>query len=270
VKKLSITVILATIVLASAAQDSTGTSQRKTNDKKAAKRQKISNLIRQAEEGVLVYRKQSIIGIQARNNGYGLFYELGRMKTTRKTNIYRLDLTEIKNPKEAKQTSGGIAGIFSNPYIYGKINSFYQLTLGFGQQYMLGQKGNKNGVAISAVYSGGLALGFLRPYYLEIMDPNGGDNLFIKYEQDTTLFLNGDIVGGGGLGKGWGELKFKPGGFLKTALRFDYGRFNELVSGIEIGISGEFYASRIPILVKQKDKQFFFQGYIAVLFGRRK
>lgn len=277
-KKLSITVILATIVIASAAQnqprqngDSTGTSHKKTNEKKDARRQKISNLIRQAEEGVLVYRKQSIIGLQFRNNGYGLFYELGRMKTTRKTNIYRLDLTEIKHPKEEKQSSGGVAGIFNNPYIYGKINSFYQLTLGFGQQYILGQKGNKNGVAVSAVYSGGLALGLLRPYYLEVKNPNGGDNLIIKYSQkDSALFLSQDIVGGGGFGKGWSELKIKPGGFLKAALRFDYGRFNELVSGIEIGVSGEFYSSKIPIVIKQKENQFFFQGYIAILFGRRK
>lgn len=275
-KKLSITVILAMIVIASAAQDSTGTSQGKKNDKKEARRQKISNLIRQAEEGVLVYRKQSIFGVQFRTNGYGLFYELGRMKTTRKTNIYRIDLTEIKHPKEEKQSSGGVAGIFNNPYIYGKLNSFYQLTLGFGQQYILGQKGNKNGVAVSAVYSGGLVLGLLRPYYLEVKDPNGGDNLVIKYSQkDSVLFLDllpgrNGIVGGGGFGKGWGELKIKPGGFLKTALRFDYGRFNELVSGIEIGISGEFYSSKIPILFDQKENQFFFQGYIAVLFGRRK
>jgi hypothetical protein len=269
VKKLSITVILAIIVIASAAQDSTGTSQGKKNEKKEARRQKISSLIRQAEEGVLVYRKQSIFGVQFRTNGYGLFYELGRMKTYRKTNIYRIDLTEIKHPKEEKQNSGGI--VFNNPYIYGKINSFYQLSLGFGQQYMLGQKGNKNGVAISAVYSGGLALGFLRPYYLEVPDPNGGENIFIKYSQkDSVLFLSQNIVGGGGISKGWNELKIKPGGFLKAALRFDYGRFNELVSGLEIGISGEFYASKIPIVIKQKENQFFFQAYLAVLFGKRK
>jgi hypothetical protein len=281
VKKLSITVILVTIVIASVAQsqprqngDSTGTSHGKSNDKKEARRQKISNLIRQAEEGVLVYRKQTILGLQLRNNGYGGFYEMGRMKTNRKTNIYRLDITEIKHPKEEKHTEGGIAGgsiIFGNPYIYGKLNNFYQATLGFGQQYILGQKGNKNGVAVSAVYSGGLALGLLRPYYVEVSDPAGGENLLIKYSQkDSALFLGPTIVGGGGLRKGWSELKTKPGGFLKTALRFDYGRFNEVVSGIEIGISGEFYASKIPIMFKQKESQFFFQAYIAILFGRRK
>ena len=268
-KKLSITVIFATIVIASSAQDSTGTGHVEKNNKKEARRQKINNLIRQAEEGVLVYHKQSIFGFQLRNYGYGGFYEMGRMKTNRKTNIYRLDITEIKHPKEEKQNGGG--NIFGNPYIYGKINNFYQVSLGFGQQYILGQKGNKNGVAVSAVYSGGLVLGLLRPYYVEVNDPNGGDNLLIKYSQkDSALFLGPGIVGGGGLGKGWGELKIKPGGFVKTALRFDYGRFNEVVSGIEIGLSGEFYSSKIPILFNQKENQFFLQAYIAVLFGRRK
>jgi len=268
VKKLSLTVVLVTIVFALAAQDSTNGKSPK-NDKKEARRQKVNNLIKQAEEGVLVYRKQSIFGVQGRTNGYGLFYELGRMQTNRKTNIYRVDLTEIKHAKEEKSSDAGI--FFGNPFIYGKINNFYQLTFGFGQQYILGQKGNKNGVAVSAVYNGGLALGLLRPYYLEVEDPMGGDNLTIKYSEDNRdLFLGPTIVGAAGFGKGWNEVKIKPGAFVKTALRFDYGRFNEVVSGIEVGLSLEFYGSKIPIMVDQKDKQMFFQGYIALLFGRRK
>lgn len=209
------------------------------------------------------------MGVQLRTNGYGGYIEFGSMKTNRKTNIYRLDITEIKNQKEEKSPNGAV--IFGNPYVYGKLNNFYQATLGFGQQYILGQKGNKNGVAVTAVYSGGLALGLLRPYYLEVIDPNGGENITIKYSpKDSALFLGPTIIGGAGLGKGWSELKIKPGGFAKTALRFDYGRFNEVVSGIEVGVSAEFYGAKIPIMFGQKEKQFFFQGYIALLFGRRK
>ena len=268
-KKLSLTVLLATIVIASSAQDSTS-KKSPNNEKKEARRQKVNTLIKQSEEGVLVYNKQSIFGIQGRTNGYGIFYELGRMKTNRKTNIYRIDITEIKHLKEEKSSQAGL--FLGNPFIYGKINNFYQVTLGFGQQHILGQKGNKNGVAVSAVYNAGLALGLLRPYYLEVQDPMGGENKVIKYsEADRNLFLDGpSIVGSGGFGKGWSELKVKPGAFAKTALRFDYGRFNEVVSGIEVGLSVEFYGSKIPILADQKDKQMFFQGYIALLFGRRK
>ena len=268
-KKLSLILFLVTIAIASSAQDSTGSRRPTKAEKQEAHRQKINALIRQSEEGVLIYSKQSIFGLQFRNNGYGAFYEIGKMKTNRKTNIYRIDFTEIKHPKEEKLSGGNF--LFGNPFIYGKVNSFYQFTLGFGQQYILGQKGNKNGVAVSAIYNAGLSIGLLRPYYIDVGDPMTGGTKTIKYTvQDSALFLGPTIIGGAGFGKGWNELKVKPGGFVKTALRFDYGRFNESVSGIEVGISAEFYSEKIPILLQQEDKQFFFQGYIAILFGRRK
>ncbi len=265
-KKLGLALLFIFTVFASFSQDSTSRIQSK-NDKKGAKRQKVNELIKQAEEGVLVYRKQNVFGLQVRSTGLGALYELGRMKTNRKTNLYRVDLTEIKHPKEDKQPHDGFLG---NSFVYGKINYFYQLTLGFGQQYILGQKGNKNGVAVSAVYYGGLSIGMLRPYYVEVRDPATQETRKIKYSQDTALFLGTTILGGGGFGKGWSEIKIKPGAYVKSALRFDYGRFNEIVSAIEAGISLEFYASKIPIMAGQKDKQLFFQAYIALLFGRRK
>ena len=225
-------------------------------------------MVRQAEEGVLIYQKQSIFGIQLRTNGYGAFYELGKMKSNRKTNIYRIDICESKNAKEEKLL--GESFIFGNSYIYAKQNYFYPVTLGFGQQYILGQKGNKNGVAVTAVYNAGLALGLLRPYYITVNDPIEGEK-DIKYSDNNELFLDQSvIVAGGGFGKGWSELKVKPGGYAKAAMRFDYGRYNETVSGLEIGMSLEAYASKIPIMLFQKEKRLFFQGYIAILFGRRK
>jgi hypothetical protein len=264
-KKLPLLLLFISVSVAVCAQN----GKKDKEEKKEARRKKISELIKQSEEGVLIYSKQNIFGFQFRTNGYGVFYELGKMKSNRKTNIYRIDITEIKHPKEEKLQAAGV--IFGNPFIYGKINSFYQVTLGFGQQYILGQKGNKNGVAVSAIYNGGLAIGLLKPYYLDVLDPLTGQNRTIKYAgADTTLFLGQTITGNGGFGKGWNELKIKPGAFAKAALRFDYGRFNEVVSGIEVGISADFYGSKIPIMVDQKERNLFFQGYISVLFGRRK
>jgi hypothetical protein len=268
VKKLILLLIIAALTSSSYAQDRTLSRREKKNEQKEAKRQKINSMIKQSEEGVLIYSKQSIFGLQFRSNGYGVFYELGKMKTNRKSNIYRIDLTEIKDAKEDKLPSGG--AFFGNPYIYGKRNNFYQVTLGFGQQYILGQKGNKNGVAVSAIYNVGFIAGLLRPYYIEVQDPSTG-NKIIKYSiPDSALFLSHNIIGGSGLNKGWSEMTFKPGGFVKAALRFDYGRFNETVSGIEAGLSVEVYGSKIPIMLQQKDKQLFFQGYISLLFGRRR
>jgi len=253
------------------AQDSTRSSRRTSKEeKKEAHRQRINAMIKQEEEGALIYSKQSIFGIQLRTNGYGIFYEIGKLKTRRKTTVYAAELTEIKDAKEEKNPPNGFFS-FNNPYVFGKINNFYQLKLGFGQQYLIGQKGNKNGVAVTAVYHGGLSLGLLRPYYLDVEDTIG--NRTIKFSpEDSSLFLGGRgrILGSAGIGKGWGEMKVRPGAYAKGAIRFDYGRYNELVSGIEIGISIDVYSEKIPILLLAKQRQIFFQGHIAFLFGKRK
>jgi hypothetical protein len=237
------------------------------SDRKAEKRQRINSIIKQEEEGNLSFRKQSVVGIQLRTNGYGIFYELGKRKSARYTNLYTFELTEIKHRKEEK--SGGADQFFSNAYVYGKENNFYQAKLGFGQQYILGQKGNKNGVAVTASLSGGIDIGLLKPYYLDVRD--GGVDKSIKIGDDTTLFLSrGNIYGSSGFTKGWNELKVKPGVYLKSALRFDFGRYNESVQALEIGLSVEGFSEKIPILVYNDAQQIFVQMHIAFVFGGRK
>lgn len=259
------------------AQDST---QKKENSKEARlaeKRQRIDAMSKQEEEGVLIFRKQNAFGIQLRTNGYGVFYEIGRFKSPRFANIYLIELTEIKDPKEEKTQTGN--GFVSNSFIYGKINNFYQFKLGFGQQYILGQKGNKNGIAVMALYQGGLSLGLLRPYYLNIQE--SGQEKSIKYDPNdsTNKFLSAGLISGSsGLGKGWNEMDYVPGAFVKTALRFDFGRYNELIQALQIGLSVDAYTKKIEIMAPRDitgkpavdPKQLFFQGHVAFVFGRRK
>ena len=78
------------------------------------------------------------------------------------------------------------------------------------------------------------------------------------------------IDGGPGLGRGWSDMKVTPGAYVKTALRFDYGSYNEVVSALEVGIVADFYSKKIPIMVHEKPKQLFFTGYVSLLFGRRR
>lgn len=267
VNKISLLLVVALVASFAASAQSSAEEKR---EKKELKKQKINELVRQAEEGVLVYQKQSVFGIQLRTNGYGIFYEMAKMKTNRKSEVFRIDLTESKHVREEKLF--GNAFIFGNPYIFGKRNYFYPLTLGYGQQYIFGQKGNKNGVAVTGIWNAGISLGLLRPYYIRVDDLQNGGEKYIKYSvEDSIDFVDKSIViAGGGLGKGWGEIKVKPGAFAKVGMRFDYGRYNETVSALEIGMSLEAYGSKIPILLYQKEPQMFFQGYVAIVFGKRK
>ena len=253
------------------------------NPEKAARRkarqEKIENYIRQQEEGTIVFNKHTVYGFRLNTDGWNAFIEKGKMKTVKVANIYYLELGEKKNPKEKKVTNTIPAGNFvqaGNPCIYGKQNIFYQVKPGFGQQRLIGGKANKNGIAVHWIYSGGISLGLLRPYYARVyfLDQNNliADKLitFNAKNVDTLNLNNGYLLEGTGLKYGWNEMKIVPGLHTKTALRFDYGRFNELVSAIEVGLNVEYYFNDIEILVNNKPQKFFFNAFVAILLGKRK
>ena len=250
-------------------------AQKTKQEKKDERKQRINALIKQEEEGVIAFRKHSLFAFKLTNDGYGAFYEFGKTQSIRKVLLFQMDFSERKHPKEEKQTLYWAPG---SPIIFGKINYFYPLKLGVQQQILLGNKTNKNGVSVTANFGGGISVGFLRPYYLEISDDSTGDRRAIKYDSpDSILFSSADkllepevAVTSAGFGKGWGNMKVTPGLYAKAALRFDYGRYNEAVSAIEVGGNVEYYTKNIPQLIFIKQKKLFFNVYVAVLFGRRK
>ncbi len=242
--------------------------------KKEERREKINQLIKQEEEGALIFNKQSAFSFNLNTDGWGLKYEKGKYKSITSTNLWWLEFGERKHPKEERiptlSSSGGF--ILISNYIYGKRNNFYYLNLGFGQQKLIGGKGNKNGIAVSAIYGAGLSAGLLKPYYLDVQNLQTGERTQIKYDgtnQSTFLDPNA-ILGRGGLFKGFNEIKFVPGAHAKFALRFDYGRYNELLSAIDVGINASYYSQKMPILLLNPEKNFFFNAYAAFTFGRRK
>ncbi len=273
VKKLFfITFILGSVVV-SAQQKVKSTGADTKQIKKNERREKINQMIKQEEEGALIFQKQGAFGFKFNTDNWSMFYEHGKYKTITKTNLWWLEFGERKHPKEEKvptlSASQGFLTISS--YIYGKQNNFYYLKAGLGQQVLIGGKGNKNGVAVSAIYGGGLSAGLLKPYYIEIQNPGTNKREEIKYTDNPTLFLDPSvIIGKAGIGKGFNEISFVPGAHARAALRFDYGRYNEVLSAMEVGVNAEYYSKSMPILLLNPEKKFFFNAYIALVFGKRK
>ena len=262
-KKLLILSALISFTMTSFAQETNKTPRK---SRKEEKREKINAMIRLEEEGVIAYKKHFVVGLKLVTDGYGVFFEKGYSKSVRRASLFQLEISERKHQKEEKQSNPNAA---TAPLIYGKINYFYPIKLGMQQQFLLGNKSNKNGVSITANVGGGIALGLLRPYEVEV--DKAGERTYVRYDSpDSLLFINGPYYGGPNLGKGWNHLKMTPGLYIKPALRFDYGRYNDLVSAIEVGVCGEFYSKKIPQMLYNKQKQFFFNAYFAVTFGRRK
>ena len=233
-------------------------------------------MIRAEQDGEPSYLKHNLWGFKLNHDGWGGSYELGKMKSPYLATIYQFEFNEKKHPKEEKQSTGDNLGggfiVLGNPFVFGKQNFFYQFKVGIGQSRMIGGKGNKNGVGVYWIYAGGLSLGMVRPYYIEVESPpNSGQVKQIRYSQkDSAEFLGNFIVGGTGFAKGWGEMKYVPGIHAKTALRFDWARFNTTISAIEFGFNFEYYTSEIVQMATIEGKNFFANGYLSILFGKRK
>ena len=261
-KKLFLMAITALLFLPVLAQDAPKQSKREQ------RRQRINAIIKQEEEGVIKYKKHSAFGIKLTSDGYGLFYEVGRAQTVNKGLLFQFDIAERKHQREEKRQ---VNFTTTAPVAYGKINFFYPVKLGVQKQFLLGNKSNKNGVSITGNVGGGFIAGLLRPYMIEVV--KDGERKYVQYDSpdSTAYFLNKDTyIGGPSLGTGWKYLKFTPGLYLKPAARFDYGKYNEMVSAIEVGLMGEFYTKKIPQMIYIKQKQFFFSAYVSIMFGRRK
>jgi hypothetical protein len=228
-------------------------------------------------DGQEVYLHEFSGGFRLNTNGWNAFLELGHHKNEQFTNIYQFEVGETKSPKERKSANPVGVDFFGNvytthPYVYGKQNIFYQMRLAIGQRYLVGTKANKNGVEVSAVYLGGLSMGILRPYYLQVyVDSSSNATTYIRYTgSNKTQFLDAyNILGGTGLQKGWDQLKWVPGLYARVGMRFDWAAFNSMVSAIEVSASGQYYFQDVAIMVDNKPQKFFFNASVGLIFGKK-
>jgi hypothetical protein len=269
-KKIFFSLVISAVSLSTFAQEAPRNAK---EDRREKRKVRIAAMAKQEEEGVIAYRKHFAAGAKLTNDGYGGFLEIGRAQSVKRALLFQLEITEHKYAKEEKQQIN-----YSNttPIIFGKINYFYPVKLGVQQQFLLGNKGNKNGVSVSANVGGGVSIGLLRPYKIGV--DSAGTQVYIGVKNDTALFLNQSrYIGGPSIGTGFNELTVKPGAYAKAALRFDYGKFNEMLNALEVGVTAEYYSKYIPFMLASdvspyalRQKKFFFNAYVAIMFGKRK
>lgn len=268
--KLVLALLACVLVLQTVAQDTTYMPPPSKQSRQQARRNRMNNALRMEEEGDLIFNRQNVFGIHLASDGYGLSFEKGYFKTPSRTMLYEVELNEKHSPKEHHISAETDGFDFSSVVPY-KANNLYEFKMSVGQQILIGGKGNKNGVAVSALYMGGLTIGMLKPYYLDISNAisgAGNQQTYGQFAQDSTV---GDqITGAAGFLVGWDELTIKPGLNAKQAMRFDYGRLNTTVAAIEVGVTEEFFSGKMPIMWHTSGSQFFFNAYVAILFGSRK
>ncbi len=226
----------------------------------------------------MLYDKFWSAGLNITNNGFNFNYSRGLITDVHTRKFYEIEFATIHDSKEYKQTKENPFQQTNipnpKPFVYGKQNSFYNLNISYGVYKELGRRAERAGVSVGIKFIGGISLGILKPYCLQLKYP--GDNFTdtLKSERYTesnkNLFLNlNSIYGSSSFTQGLSHLKFIPGIHGKIGMHFDYAIYNEYLKAIEAGVFFNVYYKVVPIMLVKKNQQFYPGIYVGFEFGKK-
>ena len=219
------------------------------------------------------YNREISYGINLNTNGGligGGMIKSSRYLSRNWSQFYALEVVEVKHPKENAFYSPQTGSRF----IAGKSNYFYVLRPEYGREYVFFRKAPESGVQVNGILAGGPSIGLMVPYYIiyDYSPTNSPRDVDYRTEKfDPVKHASYEYIrGSAGFLNGFGQTRINPGVHIKTGLSFEYGRYREDVTGIEVGFVVEAYPKKIVLIPRANNNSFFTSAYLVLYYGRRK
>jgi hypothetical protein len=210
------------------------------------------------------YSTEFIWGINKNTNGGligGFFARYGTRVNDRVFQTFGVELLNVKHPKEMRYPS-----YTGNTYIWGKTHYLYAIRPQYGRDILLFKKAPQQGVQINYSIAAGPTVGIHAPYYIEISKDGGVQ----RVHYDPALHDQVSILGTGGLFQGIGESNLLLGAHLRTAISFEFGTFQNNVTGLEFGFSAEVFPNEVILMPKADNRSFFTAAFVTLFYGSRR
>lgn len=221
----------------------------------------------------ILFQNERSVSLSLTANGFAGGYRFGKRKTYRSKVIYEVELAYIKHPKEVKVSASPYSYATSRKYVYGKTNVFINLRPSMGFQKEIYSKEDRGSIAIRYFYGGGPSIGITKPIYytFNIIAPINGQNYIIDQRTEKFQFsqhpVSSEIAGRASIWRGFDEISLYPGLHAKTAVSFEYSRYNHLLNAIEVSADLDAFLKKIPIMYTDHNYQFFFTLAVSYRFG---
>ena len=223
----------------------------------------------------ILYNKEKALDVHLLTHGWSADVYFGTLKTYYKTQYFRFGIGNLTHPKEQRSVTEYVANGFSTGfrhYRYGKQNYAYTLHSGWGLKHYYTEKAKKKGVSLAMNYSGGIIAGLVIPYYLDVSDSRKrGNSSLLRYTEETAVrFLDRQLIRGkGGVFKGLKETTVVPGIYTQVGVHVDWGEFDEFLHAVEVGVQLQVFTKKIPIMITEENRPYFFNLYLSLQFGKR-
>lgn len=216
------------------------------------------------------FRNELSYGINLNSNGGLLGGAFIRSSYFMKDRMYQfggLEIVEVKHPKENPAYSYETGDRF----IIGKQNHLFVIRPHYGREFVLFHKAAESGVQVNAIAAAGPSVGLLVPYYIRY---NYGNQVSqdVRTEQYSPERhrVTDRIQGSSNVFTGLSEASPNFGAHAKAGLSFEYGRYQESITGLEVGFMMEQYTKKLIIIPDAENNSRFFSVYLNIYYGRRK
>lgn len=232
---------------------------------------------RKKDAEVYPYRSELTVGAGLHTRGWNYInFTYGWLPKPQRTMLAQLEFAELKHPKERKHNyeTLSLSGNQPKSFIYGKQNNFYVLRAGYGERRYFTDKQQSRTVALAFSYMGGVSLGLIKPYYLDLIYRADNGMLSVRpeafNEDNQSKFLNPlDVDGASGFQHGWNDINLTVGGYAKAGIVLDWGAWDSFVKSMELGVSVDFFFRKIPIMIANKSTPVFINLYANFYIGKR-
>jgi hypothetical protein len=223
-------------------------------------------LAQREDTGNYEYDREYLLGVNKNTNGGmigGFAIKVGTRLDDSQFAFFGLELANVKHPKEVRYST-----VTGNNYIFGKSNYLYAIRPHYGREVILFKKAPNQGVQVSALAAVGPSIGLVAPYFIEY-SLNRVETVVEQYNPAVHQ-SKFNILGTGRLLEGIGQSELALGGMAKAALYFEFGVFKSNATGLEVGYQVEGFQKKIPLILREQNRQFFQSTYFTLFFGFRK
>lgn len=226
------------------------------------------------------YDHEMTVALRMHINGFSGGIENNWIRGPKRTVVLQTDFFYHRDFRQKRIDGIGSNTFLGSRYFYGMQNRFFSLNVGAGVRRVIAEKEDHKGVRLSMTYSGGLSLGFLKPYALDLYpaladDPTTPD-YFREPQPETYSESNADrfldqrfIAGSSGIGSGWSGLAVVPGAHGRFAFNFDWSGNEEMIIMLETGVQVQAYYRKLDVMLNETNRPLVFSLYLAVIMGKR-
>lgn len=178
-----------------------------------------------------------------------------------------VDIASYRSKREQKVESA-YADQNGKDYIFDKKNYFYVISPKVGLSKQFASASHFNRIGVRGFVMVGPSIGILKPYYVEIAVPIGGNLAKVDPQPfDAANHTYFDIVGEADYFFGMDELSVVGGVSMVAGATIDFSSSTEYIRGLKISANVDLFSSTPEILDTFNNKQIFVGGTVGLVFG---